>query len=157
MRALSLGLALFVFWLALSGHYTPFLLAVGAGCVAVSVALAYAMGLVDAEGHPIKIVPRTLTYFPWLFWEIVKSACGVAKVILSPSLPISPTMTLIKARQTTPVGIATFANSITLTPGTVTTGVDHDEITVHALTRDGANDLQAGRMNQRVRKFEGRA
>ena len=113
------------------------------------------MGLIDSEGHPITMLPRTVTYYPWLAWEIIKSSLDVARIILSPSLPISPTMTLIKARQQTPVGIATFGNSITLTPGTLTTGIDADEVTVHALTRDGANEVQSGRMNQRVAKFEG--
>lgn len=115
------------------------------------------MGIIDGEGHPIAMLPRTLTYYPWLAWEIFKSSIDVAKIILSPSLPISPTMTLIKARQKTAVGIATFGNSITLTPGTITTAVSGDEVTVHALTRDGANDIQSGRMNQRVVKFEGGA
>jgi len=157
MRTISLILALFAFWLALSGHYTEFLLAVGAGAVLVTVWLARRMGVVDAEGHPIAMLPRTVTYFPWLIWEIFASSLTVAKIILSPSLPISPTMTLIKARQKTAAGIATFGNSITLTPGTLTTGISDDEVTVHALTRDGANDIQSGRMNQRVVKFEGSA
>ncbi len=157
MRTISLALALFAFWLGLSGHYTEFLLAVGAGAVLVTAWMAHRMGLVDAEGHPIAMLPRTATYFPWLLWEIFTSSLTVAKIILSPSLPITPTMTLIKARQKTPAGIATFGNSITLTPGTLTTGIAGDEVTVHALTRDGANDIQSGRMNQRVAKFEGSA
>ncbi len=157
MRTVSLGIVLFLFWLTLSGHYTNFLLSVGVGCVVLCLLLVHRMGLIDSEGHPIAMLPRTLTYYPWLAWEIVKSSLGVAKIILSPSLPISPTMTLIKARQKTSVGIATFGNCITLTPGTLTTGVADDEVTVHALTRDGANDIQAGRLNQRVAKFEGSA
>lgn len=155
MRTLSLLLALFAFWLALSGHYTEFLIAVGAGAALVTVWIAHRMGVVDAEGHPIALLLRTVTYFPWLMWQIFTSSLTVAKLILSPSLPISPTMTLIKARQKTAAGIATFGNSITLTPGTLTTGIIDDEVTVHALTREGANDIQSGRMNQRVARFEG--
>lgn len=157
MRAISLGLVLFIFWLALSGHYTAFLLTVGAGCVVVCVAMAARMKIVDTEGHPIAMLPRALTYFPWLTWEIFKSACTVARIILSPGLPVSPTMTVVKARQKTPVGVATFGNSITLTPGTITTNVNGLDVTVHALTRDGANDIQSGRMNARVAEFEGGA
>lgn len=157
MRYISLALVLFGFWLALSGHYTVFLTSMGAVCVIVCVMVAGRMGIIDAEGHPIAMLPRTLTYYPWLGWEIVKSSVSVAKIVLSPSLPISPTMTTVRARQKTPAGIATFANSITLTPGTLTTGVSGGEVTVHALTRDGANDVQNGRMNQRVLKFEGGA
>lgn len=155
MRSLSLGLVLTAFWLALSGHYTPFLISVGVGCAMVCVVVAGRMGLIDPEGHPIRMLPRTLTYYPWLAREIVTSSIDIARIIVSPRLPISPTMTDVRGRQTTPVGIATFGNSITLTPGTITTGTQGDEITVHALTRDHANDVQSGRMNQRVAEFEG--
>lgn len=157
MRYISLGLVLFAFWLALSGHYTPFLIAVGAGCVLVVMMMARRMGIVDAEGHPVAMLPRTISYFPWLAWEIIKSAVTVSRIILSPRLPISPTMTVVKAKQSTPAGIATFANSITLTPGTLTTHVDGHNVTIHALTRDGANDIQSGTMNARVKRFEGRS
>ena len=76
-----------------------------------------------------------VTYFPWLIREIAKSAWAVTKIILHPSLPISPTMTVVRASQRTRVGVATYANSITLTPGTITVGVNGNELTVHALVR----------------------
>jgi multicomponent Na+:H+ antiporter subunit E len=63
-------------------------------------------------------------------------------------------MTVVKASQRTPAGIATYANSITLTPGTITVGVTGDELTVHALVRAGADDLEAGGMDRRVTRFE---
>jgi multicomponent Na+:H+ antiporter subunit E len=49
----------------------------------------------------------------------------------------------------------TYANSITLTPGTISVDVKRDEILVHALTRDGAEGLLAGEMDRRVTRFEG--
>ena len=157
MRHLSLGLVLVAFWLALSGHYTWFLITIGVLCAGFCIWLADRMQVLDSEGHPIGLLARTFTYFPWLFWEIITSALSVAKIILAPSLPISPTMTIVKAQQKTPVGIATFGNSITLTPGTLTTLVSGSDLTVHALTRAGADDLESGRMNARVAKFEGTA
>ena len=96
-----------------------------------------------------------LTYFPWLLWEIAKSGWAVTKLIVHPRLPISPTMTKVIASQKTPVGIATYANSITLTPGTITIGVKGNVLTVHALVRDGATDLEGGGMDARVSQFEG--
>ncbi|MCH9765236.1 MAG: Na+/H+ antiporter subunit E [Alphaproteobacteria bacterium] len=156
MRTLSLGLVLFAFWLALSGHYTPFLISVGGVCVVFCLWIAQRMQVLDPEGHPIGMLPGTLTYYPWLAFEILKSSLAVAKIILAPSLPISPTMTTVTARQKTPVGIATFGNSITLTPSTLTTGISGNEITIHALTREAANDVQSARMNSRVTQFEGR-
>lgn len=154
MRTLSLGVVLLAFWLALSGHYTPFLIAIGLAAVTACVWLARRMQILDFEGHPVGMLAGAATYFPWLSFEILKSALTVSKLILSPRLPISPTMTTVKAQQKTSVGNATFGNSITLTPGTITTGIIDDEVTVHALTTEGADDIQSGRMNQRVAQFE---
>jgi len=142
MRYLSLAGFLFAFWLALSGHYTPMLVTVGAVCAVACVLAAIRMRVADAEGHPIELFWGAITYFPWLFLEIAKSAWGVTKIILHPSLPISPTMTVVRASQKTPAGMATYANSITLTPGTITVGVSGNQLTVHALVRDGAGPAQ---------------
>jgi multicomponent Na+:H+ antiporter subunit E len=157
MRLASLAVVLFVLWLGLSGHYTPFLVGSGAGVAILCVIVAARMGVADAEGHPVHLARSALTYFPWLFWEIAKSAWGVSKLILNPRLPISPTMTKVEASQRTTVGVVTYANSITLTPGTITTGVKGNVLTVHALARDGALDLEAGGMDARVSRFEGSA
>ena len=157
MRMASLAVVLFLFWLALSGHYTTFLVGAGAACAVLCVFIAARMGVVDAEGHPVHLVRGALTYFPWLWWEIAKSAWAVSKLILNPRLPISPTMTQVAATQKTSVGVASYANSITLTPGTITTGVKGNILTVHALTRDGALDLERGGMDARVTRFEGSA
>jgi multicomponent Na+:H+ antiporter subunit E len=157
MRTVSLAAFLFVFWLALSGHYTPVLIAVGAVVAAAAAAAAARMRIADEEGHPIHLAGRALTYFPWLLWEIAKAAWSVTKIVVHPRLPISPTMTVVRASQRTKVGIATYANSITLTPGTITVGVRGDELTVHALVADGAADLEAGGMDRRVAQFDGTA
>ncbi len=160
MRALSLAIFLFAFWLALSGHYTPFLLAVGALTAIACALIAARMHILDAEGHPVHLLARgALSYFFWLGWEIMKSAWSVTWIILNPRLPISPTMTAIKASQKTSVGVTVFANSITLTPGTITVGVDSDGtgadiLTIHALQSAGAKDLEGGTMDARVTRFE---
>jgi multicomponent Na+:H+ antiporter subunit E len=157
MRSLSLIVALFAFWLALSGHYTTMLIAIGALSAIVCVLAARRVRAVDPEGHPIELLRGAVTYYPWLTKEIIKSAWGVTRIILNPKLPISPCMTVVHASQTTAAGVATYANSITLTPGTVTAEVEGNELTVHALVREGALDLEAGDMDRRVKAFEGRA
>ena len=157
MRYVSLGLLLFAFWLALSGHYTPLLIGIGAVCSVLCVLAGVRMKIVDAEAHPLHLFGRAVTYFPWLVWEIVKSGWAVTKIIVDPKLPISPTMTIVEASQRSGVGIATYANSITLTPGTITTDVRGNRLTVHALVRDGALDLEGGGMDARVTQFEGGA
>ena len=157
MRIISLTGFLFAFWIALSGHYTAMLIAAGAASAVVCVLAAIRMRVADAEGHPIELFWGAVTYLPWLIREIAKSAWGVTKVILHPRLPISPTMTVVRASQKTPVGVTVYANSITLTPGTITVGVSGNDLTVHALVRDGAIDLEGGGMDRRVSQFEGAA
>jgi multicomponent Na+:H+ antiporter subunit E len=158
LRTISLALFLFGFWLILSGHYTVWLVAAGA---IISVLLALAarrLGFADEEGHPVERLVAGLVYWPWLVREIVKSGIGVTRIILDPKLPISPQLFHTKVSVRTPVGVATYANSITLTPGTITVGVDRsqDRFLVHALTEAGAADVEAGEMDHRVARFEGR-
>jgi len=158
MLIVSLGLVLFGFWLVLSGHYTVLTVTAGLFSAAGVVALAKRMGALDGEGHPVGMLPRgVFSYYPWLGLEILKSAWSVAKLIADPKLPISPTLVQVHGGQRTAVGTATYANSITLTPGTITARVSGHELLVHALTREAAEELMAGEMNERVVRFEGGA
>lgn len=156
VHAISLGIVLAVVWLLLSGHYEPLILALGlASCVAV-VAITRRMDLVDHEGHPIHLTMRVVGYWPWLAWEIVKANIDVAKRVLAPRMAISPTMVRLSASQKSDLGLVIYANSITLTPGTVAVDVEPGEILVHALSRDAARELEDGEMDRRVSQVEGR-
>jgi multicomponent Na+:H+ antiporter subunit E len=158
MRSVSLALWLFVFWLLLSGHYTPWLMGMGAASAIAVTLLGLRLGYVDDEGHPAEWLGRGLVYWPWLAKELVVSAWHVSKVILHPALPIAPRLIRVPYSQKTPVGIATYANSITLTPGTITVEVNRrdNEFLVHALTAEGAAGVIEGGMDRRVASFEGR-
>ena len=156
LRTASLLIALFVFWILMSGMFTPFLLALGVGSVIAVTWLARHLEVADREGHPAHLrVVAVLSYWIWLFGEIWRSGVQVARIILTPRLPISPTLVRFQPAQTTAVGLATHANSITLTPGTITVQANHREFLVHALTRDGAAGVVESEMNRRVRRFEG--
>lgn len=153
----SSGAVLFGFWLTLSGYLEPFLISAGAASAAAVVWLAHRMALIDHEAHPIHLRGRIITYLPWLLREIGKSAWSVTRIILNPRLPITPSMVRVKASQRTSVGVVTYANSITLTPGTISIEVGDGSILVHALTREGAESLATGYMDRRVLRFEGAA
>jgi multicomponent Na+:H+ antiporter subunit E len=155
MRVAALVATLFAFWLLLSGIYTPFLVATGLVASVAVAALAWRMEVADREGHPIHLTLRAATYWPWLVKEIVKSGWQVARIILSPRLPISPTLARFKPSQTSVVGLVAHANSITLTPGTLTVAAERDEFLVHALTREGAAGLAGSEMDRRVARLEG--
>lgn len=150
-------LAFFVllgFWLLLSGHFTVFLVLAGAGCALGVVWLARRMEVVDREGLPAHFWAATISYWPWLGWEVVKAAWGVTRIIVHPRLPISPTLVRFKPSQRTSVGLVTHANSITLTPGTVTVQASAQEFLVHGLTREGAEACVGSDMDRRVTRLE---
>ncbi|MBK6972517.1 MAG: Na+/H+ antiporter subunit E [Sterolibacteriaceae bacterium] len=154
---LSLSACLFAFWLLLSGYFEAFLVAAGAGSSVAVALFAHRMKVLDREGHPIHLSLRALTYWPWLGIEIIKSAWNVSRIILDPKLPISPTLVRFKPSQRTIVGLVTHANSITLTPGTITVEANEGEFLVHGLTKTGAQGCIDSEMDRRVTRFEGRA
>jgi multicomponent Na+:H+ antiporter subunit E len=156
-QKVSSGAVLFGFWMTLSGYLEPFLISAGAASAAAVVWLVHRMALIDREGHPIHLGRTIFTYLPWLFKEIAKSGWDVTKIILNPRLPVTPELLRVKASQRTSVGVATYANSITLTPGTISVEVADGTILVHALTKQGASSLATGDMDLRVLRFEGTA
>ncbi|NQU59667.1 MAG: Na+/H+ antiporter subunit E [Rhodospirillales bacterium] len=154
MHALSLGMVLFGLWLLLSGFFEPLLLSLGVGSVIAVVWIAYRMDVVDHEGHPIHLTIRAIFYWPWLILEIIKANIHVAGVILRRKMPISPSFVEVKATQETELGQVIYANSITLTPGTVTIAIEKDIFSVHTLTRTATEHLQTGDMDRRVTAME---
>ena len=157
MRYVFMSVVAFGTWLLWSGHYTfdhGLVLAMGLLSCAFVVYLAGRLEIVDEEGHPIHIVFSLVLYVPWLLWAIVKANIDVAKRILNPSLPIAPCVVRVTGTQKTDLCRVIFANSITLTPGTVSLDLDEEEIVVHALTQEAAEDVQSGDMDRRVTALE---
>ncbi|MEM9060390.1 MAG: Na+/H+ antiporter subunit E [Pseudomonadota bacterium] len=156
MRIALIILTLFGFWLALSGHYQWWLVAFGAVLSILVVVFCLGKRVTDPEGFPFELIPRGMVYWPWLLWQILLSGLRVTRLILSPSLPISPTLVKVAAKEQTAVGLVTYANSITLTPGTIS--IEASErgrcIWVHAIERAGAEGFEEDEMNQNVAWFE---
>lgn len=154
----ALSVALFAVWLLWSGYFDNALLVVlGAISCVVVILLALRMRLVDAEGVPVEIAWRLLRYAPWLVWQVFLANLHVARRILDPKLPIDPSVIRVKPGQQRDLGRVIYANSITLTPGTVSIEIDEHEITVHALTKETAADLESGEMDRQVSRLEGAA
>jgi multicomponent Na+:H+ antiporter subunit E len=157
LHAISLGLVLFATWLLLSGYFEPLLLTFGVASCLVVVWVAHRMDVVDREGHPIHLGLRMIGYWLWLAVEIVKANIDVAKCIVDPRLPIRPNLFWTKASQHSELGQVIYANSITLTPGTITMRVTGGRILVHALTTEAAAGVETGDMDRRVSALEGGA
>ena len=153
-HALGLIATLTVFWLALSGHYTPMLLSFGALSIALVVVLARRMHIVDHEGQVAGLRPRVLLYWLWLGGEILKSAWRVSKIIWRGPHAASPSMRRIPSFSGDDLYVVTYANSITLTPGTLSVSVDNDEIQVHALEQATLETLERGDMRKRVEALQ---
>ena len=150
-----LTVSLAAVWLGLSGHYTGLLLFLGVLCVALCVWIAARMELIDAEVNPAQfhLLP-SLLYLGWLAREVVLSAIDVSKRVLDPRLPISPRAITLPLSQRTELGRTVYANSITLTPGTVSIDLPGGELLVHALHADAAAGVEAGDMDRRCRALE---
>ena len=150
-----LGLMLAAIWLLLSGLFKPVLLVLATFAVLLTLVLAQRMNIVDAQRHPVMAAMRYLRYWPWLLVEMVKSSIDVARRVLSRDMPISSTVFEVRSTQKTAVGRVVLANSITLTPGTVTMDVEGDRLKVHALSSDSVDYVLSGEMDRRVTEAEG--
>ncbi len=135
---LILAVAMAVFWLAMSGYFKPMLLILGVISVVLTLWMCARMKILDEETAPYLYVPLTLSYFIWLGKEIYKANIAVVRAVMSPEMKISPTMVRVPIEGKNDIGATMFANSITLTPGTVSVDIDEDGILVHALLSEMA-------------------
>lgn len=156
MPALFLTLLLGAYWALLSGQFhNNFLIVVGAVCIAFVVWTGRRMGLLDDEGVPVRFYPRAILYVPYLAWQVVLANWDVFKRIWAAELPIDPRMARVPYSTKHPFVTTTYANSITLTPGTVTVSVDDKTMLIHCLTKDGEDSLREGDMERHVKRLEG--
>jgi multicomponent Na+:H+ antiporter subunit E len=151
----ALLFVLAIFWLTLSGHFNGFLLTMGTLSCLLVLWISKRMGIIDNEGVPIRIGSAgLLRYFLWLIRQIVASNIRVIKIIVSKQPVVRRALFRISASPQTSVGRVLMANSITLTPGTVTTNVLADSMQVHALVDPGIDDPTIREIERRVRQLE---
>ena len=153
IKALLLFVFYFVIWLLLSGHYDPLLLTLGVLSCITCLYVTWKARFIDEEGLPLHLLIRLPIYTVWLFKEIIKANIDTAKIIIFNNP--DPQNFRVKSSQKTEAGKVTYANSITLTPGTVTTELDGDVLEVHALSSDMADDVKSGAMDKKISWLEG--
>jgi multicomponent Na+:H+ antiporter subunit E len=142
--------ACFGLWLVLSGHPTPLHLAQG---VLAGALVTYLNRDLEAVSASVRSCPRFLRYLVWLLKEIVVANVQVIRIVLHPRMPVDPALVRFPTRLTGDLAVTTFANSITLTPGTVTVDVEERDFVVHALTFQTAESFSA--MQRRVAEVFG--
>lgn len=140
---ISMFIALVVLWLLLSSFFQPLMLGFGLVSVLLTLYIAHRMDVIDHESHPFHLTLLLPKFWILLFWEITKANIDVVQRVVGLK-PISPTIVRIPVPHKTDLGRAMYANSITLTPGTASLEVTRDEIVVHTLTEEGAEDLKQG-------------
>jgi multicomponent Na+:H+ antiporter subunit E len=141
-----------VFWFLLAGHFAVLDVVMA---VAASGAVAWMNRRDEALSEFLVWTPRLLAYAPWLLREIWIANVQVVRLVLDPRLPIDPVVVRVAMRYSSDLARTTLANSITLTPGTITLDVDGEALVVHAITRAGAEDLLSGGMARRVGRVFG--
>lgn len=153
-HSISLFLTLAAFWLLNSGHYNVLVLSLGFASIALILIISHKMDVVDNESQPIYLSRKILGYYLWLIKEVIKANITVVKHIWLGEKSISPTLKTIKISQKTDMGKVIYANSITLTPGTVAIDLVDNKITVHALLSKDIESLEIGEMDRRVTLLE---
>ncbi len=154
--ASMLAVSLFGLWLLLSGHFSTLFLSLGAASAGFIVYLEYRRRRRFTQQTP-RFRPKFLSamkFFADLLFDILRANLHIARVIWSPAMRIAPRVIKIPAQQKSEVGEAVFANSITLTPGTVSIETGDDHIIVHALTEKSADPAALAELHRRVLALE---
>ncbi len=150
------ALIMFIFWILLSGHFDFLMLSLG---VVSSLLVAYwSHDLFIGKADPVsggRRVLRLVKYLPWLLGQIMLANVNMVYLTLHPKMPIDPQIVRFSNDLKTGMGIATLANSITLTPGTVTIECGREGFIVHAISKNTAESLLSGEMQARVKEVEG--
>ena len=153
MRKLGLFVVLYGTWVALSGYFTPFFLIAGAIAAAITVAISERMSLIDGSRYPIILSWRLPLYWAWLSWEIVKSSISITRKVLTPRMEIEPVLVSIPCNLKNEFLRVLCANSITLTPGTMSTDLNDEDIEVHALHHKDICELKDGNMIKLINRM----
>ncbi len=153
----SLAVILFAFWLLLSGNTEIKFLTYGVLTSLITAWITYPLLLIPNETgtrkyfllgvNPLKLV----FYLVWLFWQLVLANLDVLRATVRPEIEINPRVVRFRYQADHPMAKVCLANSITLTPGTVTIDVAEDGVfTVHALTAGSADGLKEGGMQEKT-------
>ena len=155
MRFIGACVVLMALWLLLSGVYKPLVIFFGAISALIAVWVARRMDAVDDDPVPLPLRPfGFLYYLIWLLWEIAKANWAVTKVVMAPEMPIRQHLFGVRHSQKSDVGQVIFANSITLTPGTITVETEPTRFLVHALSYTHETIGELGEMDRRVSAAE---
>ena len=155
VRLFVLGTGLFALWLLLSGLFKPLLIGLGILSCLVTLAISQRMGILKKpENSARNSFISFVFYMVWLAVEIAKSNWAVTKVILASKPSLKQSLFNVPVSQNSDLGKVLYANSITLTPGTITVETEDGYFLTHALTEDAADMDALADMDRRVTAIE---
>ena len=139
-------LSFFLLWLLLSESFSLFHMGLG-----LLVALGVAWFNTDrSQSHSGIPQLRIVWYFVWLVGRIIQSGWHLSLLILNPALPINPKLIRYRTELQEESGIVLLSNSITLTPGTITAELNSQDLVVHAIDDESAQDVTSRRLEQQI-------
>lgn len=155
LRAIGIVLASMALWLLLSGIYKPLLVGFGIASSFLVLIILNRMARIDGWKLFVHLRPlAVISYTFWLIKEIAVSAITVSKIVLSKNRQINQKLFSVRTTQKTDLGQFIFANSITLTPGTVSIEVEPGHFVVHAISFDESDRKALADMDARVSRLE---
>lgn len=148
---------LFINWMIWSGLFDAFHLSLGVISCLIVTFMSHDLLFKrrDFKASDIAEAIRFVKYIPWLLYQIILSNIHVAKIVLKPDMPIDPYIVPYKHKLKKDISVTTFANSIILTPGTITAEIIDDTFYVHCLDKKVADDLLTGEMEDRIARVFG--
>ena len=157
-----LALVLFAFWMVLSGRTETKFVVYGILTAVVTTWVTYPLLLVPNKDGSKKYyvfgfsTPKMIMYFFWLMWQLVLANIDVLLATTGQELNIDPKVVRFRFKADNPMASVILANSITLTPGTVTMNVTDDGVyEIHALTVGAAAGVLDGGMQKKVADLYG--
>ncbi|MFW5815914.1 MAG: Na+/H+ antiporter subunit E [Wenzhouxiangella sp.] len=141
-------------WLAISGVYKPVIFILGGASLMLVVWIALRMKIVGDEHNPLVFSWRLPVFWLWALGQIIQANLHVARLVFSPE-KISPRIVSVPVPHKSSLGKVVYGNTCTLTPGTVTLGLDRDQLVAHALDRQSAQSLVSGRLADKICWLEG--
>ncbi|PKM56107.1 MAG: Na+/H+ antiporter subunit D [Firmicutes bacterium HGW-Firmicutes-5] len=130
-KTVSAFIVFYVLWLAIAGLSIQEWITGGIVSLVLALVLRSIVNYEFELGTIITVVKFTVLYLPLFIWKLLIANLQMAKIVLSPKLPINPGFVVVKTGLKKDISKLSLANSITLTPGTLSIEVADDEVLVH--------------------------
>lgn len=147
---------LFIFWIILNGNITTEIILFGIVLSAVVTVFSYKTIRVskELEKKVVKKMGKIIIYLGILVVEIIKANIDIIKLVLTKEPEISPTLMPMKAHVKSRISRVALANSITLTPGTITVSMNEDDLLIHAIVKSNLDGIEESIFVEKLQELE---